>query len=332
MQIVFSAPTTRQTHTQQKPADSLGSYLREIGRIPLLTASEEIMLAQQVQTMMPLLNAKRTLAKKLRYEPTDAEWAEAARLTPAALTAAISEGKQAKQRLIKSNLRLVVSVAKKYQRRDLDFLDLIQEGTLGLEKGVEKFDPTKGYKFSTYGYWWIRQGITRAIAQQSRTIRLPIHITEKLNQIKRAQRELSQSIGRTPTVDEIAQRLDLSPEVIKNYLQMANKPLSLDMGVGETQDTELKDLIEDSNASPEEALSQSLLYQDLLQLIGQLPPVQRDVVMLRFGLADGQAHSLSSVGKQLGLSRERVRQLQQSALKNLRLKNNGMADYIVGLG
>ena len=331
MQIVFSASTTRQTRTQQKAADSLGSYLREIGRIPLLTASEEIVLAQQVQTMIPLLNAKRTLAKKLRYEPTDAEWAEAVRLTPAALTAAVNAGKQAKQRLIKSNLRLVVSVAKKYQRRDLDFLDLIQEGTLGLEKGVEKFDPTKGYKFSTYGYWWIRQGITRAIAQQSRTIRLPIHITEKLNQIKRAQRELSQSIGRTPTIDEIAQRLDLSPEVIKNYLQVANKPLSLDMGVGEAQDTELKDLIEDSNASPEEALSQSLLYQDLLQLIGQLPPVQRDVIMLRFGLADGQAHSLASVGKQLGLSRERVRQLQQSALKNLRLKNNGMADYIVGL-
>ncbi len=331
MQIVFSASTTRQTRTQQKAADSLGSYLREIGRIPLLTASEEIVLAQQVQTMIPLLNAKRTLAKKLRYEPTDAEWAEAVRLTPAALTAAVNAGKQAKQRLIKSNLRLVVSVAKKYQRRDLDFLDLIQEGTLGLEKGVEKFDPTKGYKFSTYGYWWIRQGITRAIAQQSRTIRLPIHITEKLNQIKRAQRELSQSIGRTPTIDEIAQRLDLSPEVIKNYLQVANKPLSLDMGVGEAQDTELKDLIEDSNASPEEALSQSLLSQDLLQLIGQLPPVQRDVIMLRFGLADGQAHSLASVGKQLGLSRERVRQLQQSALKNLRLKNNGMADYIVGL-
>lgn len=329
MQVILSEKLSRPGSRQPTgSADSIKSYLQEIGRIPMLTAAEEITLGQQVQTRVRLLAAKAALTETLGQMPSDAEWARNVELTLTQLQAALYQGEKAKRRMIEANLRLVVSVAKKYQRRNLDFLDLIQEGSIGLERGVEKYNPSLGFKFSTYGYWWIRQAITRAIAQQSRTIRLPIHITEKLNKIKRAQRELSQPLGRTPTVAEIAQHLDLSVQDVKHCLHSAHSPLSLDMKVGEDQTTELQELLEDADATPEQAVIQHQLQQDLLTLLEELSPIQREVITLRYGLSSGEPRALSSVGEQLGLSRERVRQLQQSALKRLRLKQGGIYDYL----
>ena len=329
MQVTFSEKTNRQRNRKTaSSSDSVKSYLQEIGRIPLLTAAEEITLGQQVQTLMALQATKAELAETLGHPPTARAWATAANLTPAKLKKAVQVGQRAKQRMIEANLRLVVSVAKKYQRRNLDFLDLIQEGSIGLERGVEKYDPSKGYKFSTYGYWWIRQAITRAIAQQSRTIRLPIHITEKLNKIKRTQRELSQSLGRTPTPGEIAQQLDLPIEEIKDCLMMSRLPLSLEMRIGEEQDTELGDLLQDEHSSPEEAVTQGLFNADLRKLLDHLPPKQKEVIDLRYGLTDGNELTLAAVGERLNISRERVRQLQHNALKSLRLKRSSLESYL----
>lgn len=308
--------------------DLMRSYLQEIGRIPLLSGDEEIALANQVQKMMALLEAKELLSEKLGYVATDEEWATEVQLAPEALQKVLHQGQRAKKRMIEANLRLVVSVAKKYQNRNLDLLDLIQEGSMGLERAVEKFDPLKGYKFSTYGYWWIRQGITRAIAQQARTIRLPIHITEKLNKIKRTQRELSQSLGRTPTSREIAQQLDLPVEEIKDCLMMSRLPLSLEMRIGDEQDTELGDLLQDEHSSPEEAVTQNLFNDDLRKLLDHLPPKQREVINLRYGLTDGNELTLAAVGERLNISRERVRQLQHNALKSLRLKRSSIESYL----
>lgn len=308
--------------------DAMRSYLQEIGRIPLLSGQDEIMLANQVQKMMALLEAKELLSEKLGHIASDEEWATDAQLAPEAMQKVLQQGQRAKKRMVEANLRLVVSVAKKYQNRNLDLLDLIQEGSLGLERAVEKFDPLKGYKFSTYGYWWIRQGITRAIAQQARTIRLPIHITEKLNKIKRTQRELTQQLKRTPTSREIAQQLDLPLEDIKDCLMMSRLPLSLEMRIGDEQGTELGDLLQDEHSSPDEAVTQQLFNDDLRKLLDHLPPNQREIINLRYGLTDGNELTLAAVGERLNISRERVRQLQHNALKSLRLKRSSIESYL----
>jgi RNA polymerase nonessential primary-like sigma factor len=323
-------PITK-TRTIAQPrytGDLVRTYLHEIGRVPLLTHEQEISYGKQVQQMMLLQGVKQSLAQSLNRSPTLGEWAIESTLSEAELDRLLRQGHRAKQKMIEANLRLVVAIAKKYQKRNLEFLDLIQEGSLGLERGVEKFDPTRGYKFSTYAYWWIRQAITRAIAQQARSIRLPIHITEKLNKIKKTQRELSQKLGRSATSSEIAIALELEPAQIRDYLNIARQPISLDVRVGDRQDTELSELLEDGGISPEKYTVQESLRQELQATLSELTTQQRDVIGLRFGLEGGTELSLAKVGELLNLSRERVRQLEHQALSHFRRRHSSFRDYV----
>ncbi|MBH8573058.1 RpoD/SigA family RNA polymerase sigma factor [Nostocaceae cyanobacterium CENA369] len=309
-------------------SDMVRIYLQEIGQFPLLTSDQEITYGRLVQQMIALEQQQQQLSQQLHRQPTSAELANFVNKSEAQVNQIFESGKRAKQKMITANLRLVVSIAKKYQRRNLEFLDLVQEGAIGLQRGIEKFDPNRGYKLSTYAYWWVTQAITRAIAEKSRTVRLPIHVNEKLNQIKKVQRELFQTLGRRATVTEIAQKLEIQPSQIREYLKVASGTISLDLKVGDNQDTELSELLADEGISPNEHITQEMLRQDLSDLLASLKPMQREVLILRFGLLDNQERSLAQIGEKLNVSRERVRQIQMQAMTALRRQQPSIGQYL----
>jgi RNA polymerase sigma factor (RpoD-like family) len=300
--------------------DAVGAFFKEMARYPLLEPSEEIELARQVRFLSKVDSASEKLTKELGRKPTRQEILTKMNLTSAEFNQKLQDGRAAKRRMIRSNLRLVVSIAKRYLNRGVPFLDLIQEGALGLNRATEKFDPDKGYKFSTYAYWWIRQGITRTIANDARTIRLPIHIVEKLNKLKKAHRDLRRDLQRNPTEQELAEVLDVSVDQLRSLQQVRRRSLSLNHRVGKGEDTELMELLEDSSTqTPESKISETMMRQEITSVLAEvLTEREKDIITLRYGLATGETHTLEEVGGIFNLSRERVRQIQTKAMRKLR--------------
>jgi len=324
-----SIPIATSAAALNAPGDSLRSYLRDIGRVPLLSHEQEITLGRQVQDLMAIEELREELTMRAGGKaPEDQQLAAAANISLPLLRRRLQAGRRAKERMVAANLRLVVSVAKKYTKRNMELLDLIQEGTIGLVRGVEKFDPTRGYKFSTYAYWWIRQGITRAIAEKSRAIRLPIHITETLNKLKKGQRELSQELGRTPTVSELAVFVELPEEEVKDLLSRARQPVSLETRVGDGEDTELIDLLAADGVRPDELVDGECLRGDLGSLLDQLPELQARVLRMRYGFGGEEPMSLTGIGRILGISRDRVRNLERDGLAGLRRLSDAVQAYV----
>ena len=304
--------------------DSVRSYLRDIGRIPLLEHDEEILLGRKVQRLMELEEQRKELSLD------DQGLADAYDIPLKQIKRELRDGKKAKEKMVTANLRLVVSVAKKYTKRNMELLDIIQEGTIGLVRGVEKFDPGRGYKFSTYAYWWIRQGITRAIAEKSRAIRLPIHVTENLNKLKKAQRELSQMNGYMPSVFQLSDHLELGVEEIKDLMCKARQPTSLEIKIGENRDTALIDLLEDETQLPEKILERQCIKDDMREMIRELPEMQAAVISMRYGIGEDilEPMSMTAIGQVLNMSRDRVRTLEHKALRGLKENSNQVSEYL----
>jgi len=315
-------------HKPPVEVDLVRSYLRDIGRVPLLSHEQEITLGRQVQELMSLELLESELKAEKGQKPSLEDWAVSAGISPLQLKKKLKSGQRAKERMVAANLRLVVSVAKKYTKRNMELLDLIQEGTIGLVRGVEKFDPTRGYKFSTYAYWWIRQGITRAISEKSRTIRLPIHITEMLNKLKKGQRELSQEMARTPTLTELAKFIEIPEEDVKELMCSARQPMSLQMSMGDSEETVLLDLLAGDDELPSEQIESECMKGDLEILLKQLPELQSQVLRMRYGLTGEDPMTLTGIGRILGISRDRVRNLQRDGLKGLRRLGDAVEDYV----
>lgn len=300
--------------------DAVGAFFKEMARYPLLKPNEEVELARSVQFLNEIEQLRDRLQRESGRHPSKKDLAETLGMTERQLDHRLYRSRMAKRKMIRSNLRLVVSIAKRYLNRGVPFLDLIQEGALGLNRATEKFDPDKGYKFSTYAYWWIRQGITRTIANDARTIRLPIHIVEKLNKLKKAHRDLRKELNRNPTEEELAEVLEISPDQLRNLQQVRRRSLSLNHRVGKGEDTELMELLEDSSTqSPEAQMSEAMMRQEIYNVLGDvLTEREKDIIALRYGLTTGEPHTLEEVGGLFNLSRERVRQIQTKAMRKLR--------------
>ncbi len=285
--------------------DTIGLYLKEVGRVPLLTATEEVDLAQRIERGKLAREelAKGNVTQRRRQE----------------LQLLIEDGWAAREHLITANSRLVISVAKKYMGRGVPFLDLIQEGNIGLIRAAKKFDYRRGHKFSTYATWWIRQAVTRAIADQGRTIRVPVHMGDQINKLLRVQHQLTQRLGRDPSVDELAEALDVTPQKVENMIQVARRPLSLETPTDDEEDSVLGDFIQDEDAAaPDDTATYNLLREHLDSVLNGLPPREVRILQLRYGLLDGQAYTLEEVGRKMGVTRERVRQIEAQALSRLR--------------
>ena len=309
--------------------DPVRMYLKEIGKVPLLSAEEEIDLAQKMEEGA-VAKEKIAILKKRKEEAAEEEQAELDEEIKA-LTKTQDAGDEAKKRLAEANLRLVVSIAKRYVGRGMLFLDLIQEGNLGLIKAVEKFDYRKGYKFSTYATWWIRQAITRAIADQARTIRIPVHMVETINKLIRVSRQLLQELGREPTPEEIAEEMNMPVERVREILKISQEPVSLETPIGEEEDSHLGDFIQDDNVPvPADAAAFTLLKEQLEEVLGTLTEREQKVLTLRFGLEDGRARTLEEVGKEFNVTRERIRQIEAKALRKLRhpSRSRKLKDYL----
>ena len=329
---LVSKPRRTSERGRKKPytEDSIRIYLQEIGRIRLLRAEEEIELARKIADLLELERIRERIEDDLDREISDAEWATEVDMELRPFRRRLFLGRRAKDKMVQSNLRLVVSIAKKYMNRGLSFQDLIQEGSLGLIRAAEKFDHEKGYKFSTYATWWIRQAITRAIADQSRTIRLPVHLYETISRIKKTTKILSQEMGRKPSEEEIAERMEMTIEKLRFIAKSAQLPISLETPIGKEEDSRLGDFIEADGETPEDQVSKSLLREDLENVLDTLSPRERDVLRLRYGLDDGRMKTLEEIGQIFNVTRERIRQIEAKALRKLRHPNRNsiLKEYI----
>ena len=311
--------------------DSMKTYLKDIGTVSLLNGAQEVELAKRIQDLVYLDGVRETLSEELDREPSSFEWACGANISEEALETRLEEGKRAKNLMIQANLRLVVSIAKRYANKSMSFQDLIQEGCVGLIRGAEKFDFKRGYKFSTYAHWWIRQAVTRSISDQSRTIRLPVHLFEIISRMSKIERRMVMKLGRDPTTEELSEAMDMTPEKIKQIKKASLVPISLNQTVNEDDKRTVEEtLIDDYTENPNDATGKVLLKEDLENVLNTLNPRERDVLRLRYGLDDGRVKTLEEIGNVFSVTRERIRQIEAKALRKLRQpsRNGVLREYL----